>query len=109
MNRSVLFPAVVALIATATSAALADDQDKPIDAESAWVTSIAPLGGTSDFVAATADGLLLREASVVRFFGKQPEPAHSAVPTPGSRVVRRCDVRWRHGGERRLSRQPDPV
>ena len=35
--------------------------------KSTWVTSIAPLGDSGQFVASTANGLLLRESSVVSF------------------------------------------
>jgi WD40 repeat protein len=42
------------------------------DSQSKWITSIARLGSADQFVAATADGLLLREASVYSFHGATP-------------------------------------
>jgi WD40 repeat protein len=40
--------------------------------ESLWVTSIAQIGSSDQFAAATADGLLLREAAVYSFPGSDP-------------------------------------
>ena len=42
------------------------------DGDATWVTSIAALDGSGQFVATTANGLLLREASVVRFEADNP-------------------------------------
>ena len=47
----------------------------------AWVTSIAPLG-EGEFVAATADGLLLRESSVCRFNAKHPDQLEAIYAHP---------------------------
>ncbi|MEM1068100.1 MAG: hypothetical protein AAGI63_04330 [Planctomycetota bacterium] len=47
-----------------------DESDAP--ATSVWVTSIAQLGSSDRFVAATADGLLLREATVYSFPAANP-------------------------------------
>lgn len=51
----------------------AADDEPAADAKSVWITSIAPLGESSDFVAATADSLLLREAAVVSFAASNPD------------------------------------
>ncbi|TWU26232.1 IgA-specific serine endopeptidase autotransporter precursor [Novipirellula galeiformis] len=49
-----------------------DKTDKKADAPEVWVTSIAPLTGDT-YVAATADGLLLRDASVKSFTIAAPQ------------------------------------
>ena len=57
---------------SASTTVLADEQgDDGGDAKSVWVTSIAPIGNDR-FVAATADGLLLREATVYSFDAADP-------------------------------------
>ncbi len=43
------------------------------ESESLWVTSIVRLGTSDQFVAATADGLLLREAAVYSFHADNPK------------------------------------
>ncbi len=72
MKRSFLLAASVALFAFVSGVVVADESEKGSEAKSTWVTSIAQLGSSSDFVAATADGLLLREASVVSFPAADP-------------------------------------
>lgn len=49
-----------------------DSEDAAEGNRPTWVTSIAPLGRSGRFVAATADGLLLREAAVVSFDAGNP-------------------------------------
>lgn len=71
----VLFAAIVACGPSLfTPVTLADDhggQGDPNE-KSTWVTSIAQVGTSAEFVAATADGLLLREAAVVSFQAADP-------------------------------------
>lgn len=74
MNRSFSMLAGCLVVLTFASASvLADDSDAKTQPKSTWVTSIAQLGTSSEFVAATADGLLLREASVVSFQAADPD------------------------------------
>lgn len=60
------------LMAGFGSPVVADDDKSPAESKSVWVTSIAQRGDSTAFVAATADGLLLREASVVSFDASDP-------------------------------------
>jgi hypothetical protein len=72
MKRSNLLAALV-LAATILSPPLYGEDDRSSSqSSSVWVTSIAPQGSSGEFVAATADGLLLREASVVTFSAANP-------------------------------------
>ena len=66
--------------------ARADDGSKhsaSTETESTWVTSIASIG-SSQFVAATADGLLLREASVVKFDASNPNKMTAIYSHPAA-------------------------
>ena len=68
MKRTLAQISCLLLAVTVTSLGYCDESDTPdVAKESTWVTSIAPLGGSNQFVAATANGLLLREADVVSF------------------------------------------
>lgn len=72
MKRSNLLAAFI-LAATILNPPLYGEDDRSSSqSESVWVTSIAPRGSSGEFVAATADGLLLREASVVTFSAANP-------------------------------------
>ncbi|MCH5376447.1 MAG: hypothetical protein JJ992_20960, partial [Planctomycetes bacterium] len=73
MNRtSTVFCLCLVLIALAAGRARAEESEAGPDSKSLWVTSIAQLGTTDQFVAATADGLLLREAAVYSFGADNP-------------------------------------
>ncbi len=69
-RRSIASLVVVSLICTSVFAA----DDSKVDAESAsiWVTGITPIGSSGQFVAATANGLLLRESTVMSFDASNP-------------------------------------
>ncbi len=71
IRRSMILSAIVILFLGQT---VADDSPAPAagDADSTWVTSIAPLGSSSQFVASTATGLLLRESSIYSFDASNP-------------------------------------
>ena len=72
MKRSNLLAALI-LAATILNPPLYGEDDRSSSqSDSVWVTSIAPRGNAGEFVAATADGLLLREASVVTFSAANP-------------------------------------
>ena len=72
MNRPLTFLLVCPLVFFCAARPLsADESASPADAKSTWVTSIAPLGA-GKFVAATANGLLLREATVYSFEASNP-------------------------------------
>jgi len=49
-----------------------DNASAGAEVQSTWVTDIAPLGSSGTYVAATADGLLLREAAVCSFEATDP-------------------------------------
>lgn len=51
---------------------------------SGWATSVAPLGDSGKFVAATADGLLMREAAVVEFDAADLTQATAIYTHPAS-------------------------
>ncbi|MGB7342591.1 MAG: hypothetical protein WBD20_00110 [Pirellulaceae bacterium] len=67
--RSIVCVATLSLL---TSQLRADDSAKAVDAPSVWVTSVAKIGNTDQFVAATANGLLLRESTVTTFDVSDP-------------------------------------
>ena len=72
--RRVWIP-IAAMVVTLglTGSCFADESaGDPAPENATWVTSIAPLGSTGDFVAGTANSLLLREASVVSFDPNAP-------------------------------------
>ncbi len=74
------FSAVSAAEPAASSTASSSTTAAAVPA-GAWVTSIAPIG-EGQFVAATADGLLLRESSVCRFSEKHPDQLEAIYAHP---------------------------
>ena len=70
-RRSISLCLILVFAFTGVVYTIADETDAA-DSKSVWVTSIARLGETDQFVAATADGLLLREADVCSFNGSNP-------------------------------------
>lgn len=93
MNRRSIVISIGFVIAAITlgsnglnPAAQADDTPKPSSSKetvSSWVTSIAPLG-SNQFVAATADSLLLREASVFKFNASSPNKMTAIYSHPAA-------------------------
>lgn len=84
-RRSIAICLMLACILTST--VLADEATKSAESkstESVWVTSIAPLGTSSQFVAATADGLLLREATVYSFDASNPNQRTAIYSHPAA-------------------------
>lgn len=69
---AILFAAAILSSPVLSSPAFGEDEPSSPESQSVWVTSIAPRGNSSEFVAATADGLLLREASVMTFSAANP-------------------------------------
>ena len=72
------------VMAGLASPVAADDQPAETEEPAVWVTSIARLGESSDFVAATADGLLLREAHVVSFSAANPAELKTLYQHPAA-------------------------
>jgi len=80
-------PLLCALVAFALagSPTLANDQQEAsTDAKSLWVTSIARIGDSDHFAAATADSLLLREASVYSFLANNPNQLKKLYSHPAA-------------------------
>jgi WD40 repeat protein len=71
-RRSTLICVGLLLLGTALSRASAEENASAPESESLWVTAIARVGTGDQFVAATADGLLLREAAVYSFSASDP-------------------------------------
>lgn len=74
-ERSFAICSALCIAVVSSAAAMADEgasSEASTDSKSTWVTSIAPLGSSGQFVAATADGLLLREAKVYSFEASLP-------------------------------------
>ncbi len=66
---------------SAAESAASDSVSASAGPAGAWVTSIAPLG-PGEFVASTADGLLLRESSVCRFNANHPDQLNAIYSHP---------------------------
>ena len=80
-----LFPFwLIGCLLAAPAAAAEEASSEPSKQQAAWVTSIAPLGDSGRFVASTADGLLLREASVVSFSGADPTSHETLYTHPAA-------------------------
>ncbi|MFK8112613.1 MAG: WD40 repeat domain-containing protein [Rubripirellula sp.] len=86
MNRTSIAFCLMCSFATLLSVPLAADDSKSpaTGAVTTWVTSIAPLGSSSQFVAATADGLLLREATVYSFDAADPSKMTALYSHPAA-------------------------
>jgi WD40 repeat protein len=69
-RRSIASLAVVSLLCTSLFAADASKVDS--ESPSVWVTGITQMGASGQFVAATANGLLLRESTVTSFDANDP-------------------------------------
>ncbi len=73
MNRMrSLVSCFVVMATVAGNVAHADHHEKKAENQQTWVTSIAPIGDSDQFAAATANGLLLREAAVTTFNASDP-------------------------------------
>ncbi len=84
-RRTITFCLSLFVVATLHRVVLSDDgAAAAIDAKSTWVTSIAALGSSDQFVAATADGLLLREATVFSFDASDPTQLKSLYTHPAA-------------------------
>ncbi len=68
--NTICFALVMATLVS--SQLLAEESESESGSESLWITSIARVGTTDEFVAASADGLLLREADVYSFKAYDP-------------------------------------
>lgn len=71
-RRSTLFCLSSLLVLLSTVQLRAEEGESVAQPESLWVTSIVRIGSSDQFAAATADGLLLREAAVYSFHGENP-------------------------------------
>lgn len=72
MYRHLLIRCFVLVGLLAPQSVWSEDESSGVDAKSIWVTSIAQIGSSDQFVAASADGLLLREATVYSFAASNP-------------------------------------
>ncbi|MCG8652460.1 MAG: hypothetical protein MI861_21645 [Pirellulales bacterium] len=83
-NCLVRLVAILVLVVLAQPSLHADDDNTEVEKKSTWVTSISPLGSGGEFVAATADGLLLREAAVVSFQANHPNQLKTLYQHPAA-------------------------
>ncbi|NND97329.1 MAG: hypothetical protein HKN47_08385 [Pirellulaceae bacterium] len=67
VKRFIIGLSVAVWIGLSASLSAADKSASGVDQATVWVTSVAQIGSTDQFVAATADGLLLRESTVMTF------------------------------------------
>ena len=82
-RRSISLCLTVVFALSGSVYSVAEETDAS-DSKSVWVTSIARLGETDRFVAATADGLLLREADVCSFEGSNPNDLSALYAHPAA-------------------------
>ncbi len=71
-RRSISFCSILLTVVLISGDAFSEDSAAATDSKSTWITSIDQLNSSGQFVAATADGLLLREASVFSFDASNP-------------------------------------
>ena len=71
-RRSISFCTTLLAVVLISGDAFSEDSAAATDSKSTWITSIDQLNSSGQFVAATADGLLLREASVFSFDASNP-------------------------------------
>jgi WD40 repeat protein len=84
-RRSIAFCSSLFVVAIVGHGVVADDGSAAkTDSEPTWVTSIVRLGSSDQFVAATADGLLFREASVCSFNAATPNQLQPLYAHPAA-------------------------
>ena len=76
-------PAALAIAVMTAPAIARDTEPESVDAESIWITSIAPLG-EGNFVAGSATGLLLRPGTVSKFSGSDPSQLEPLYEHPAA-------------------------
>jgi WD40 repeat protein len=84
MCRSLLTIGMALIAAVMSGAVRGEEEGGSTDATAVWVTSIAQIGSSDQFAAASADGLLLREATVYSFPATNPQSLEPLYKHPAA-------------------------